>query len=137
MKYLLLLALTGFFSWPYYHRMRSFGWEPVKSYMIGLIPSVFIAFGIAKTIVDVSNGTFIDFPNLPDLLTKWTFAIMMCIFVGLFCWLMFSAESFNDSSSSWGTDGDGEFYLAVCMFAVCVAQAFFVTDLIVKGILGV
>jgi len=134
MKYLLLLTLTGFFSWPYYHRMRSFGWEPVKSYMTGLIPSVFIAFGIAKTIVDVNNGTFIDFPNLPDLLTKWTFGVMMCIFIGLFCWLMFTAKWCEDSSNP---DEDGAFYLAVCMFAICVAQAFFVTDLIVKGVLGV
>lgn len=127
MKYLLLLALTGFFSWPYYHRMRSFKWEPVKSYMIGLLPSVAIALGIVKVIVDVNNGTFVDFSHLPDILTKWTFAIVMCLCIGLFCWLMFTSEWSTSSGPS-----DGDFFLAVCMFAVCVVQAFFVTDVIIK-----
>lgn len=128
MKYLLLLALTGFFSWPYYHRMRSFKWEPVKSYMIALLPSVAIALGIVKTIVDVSNGTFVDFAHLPDMLTMWTFVVMFCIFTGVFCWLMFSSESF---CSAPGFNDDG-FIIAIFMLAVCVAQAFFVTDLLIK-----
>ena len=137
MKYLLLLALIGFFSWPYYHRMRSFQWEPDKSYIVGLIPSIFLAFGIAKTIIDLSNGVYIDFAHLPDLLTKTTFIIICLVLTGVFCWLMFTAEWMNDSSSSWSADGDGAFYLAVCMFAICVIQAFFVTDLLVKAVMVV
>lgn len=132
MKYLLLLALTGLLSWPYYHRMRSFGWEPVKSYIIGLLPSVLIGLGITKTIVDLNNGVYIDFAHLPDVLTKITFIVICLVLIGLFCWLMFTAKWMNDSSNGWTADGDGGLYSVVCLFAVCVAQAFFVTDLIVK-----
>jgi hypothetical protein len=132
MKYLLLLSLIGFFSWPYYHRMRTFGWEPVKSYAIALLPSFFIALGIVKVIVDVGSGTYIDFPHLPDILTKWTFVIIFIIFVGLFCWLMFTAEWCKDTS---GPVDDGAFFLAICMLAICCAQAFFVTDVIIKVVM--
>lgn len=131
MKYLLLLSLTGFFSWPYYNRMRSFEWEPAKSYIIGLLPSFLIAFGITKTLVDMNNDVYIDFSHLPDMLTKTTFIVILLVLIGLLCWLMFTAEWCQDGSN-WSTDSDGEFFLAICMFAVCVAQAFFVTDLIVK-----
>jgi len=134
MKYLLLLALTGFFSWPYYHRMRSFKFSGGMSYALALLPSFMIAFGIANIIVDLNNGTFIDFTHLPDILTKVTYVVFCCILSGVFCWLMFTADWMNDSSSTgWSADGDGAFVLAICLFAVCVLQAYFVTDVIIKA----
>lgn len=131
MKYLLLFSLTGFLSWPYYNRMRSFEWEPAKSYIIGLLPSFLIALGITKTLVDISDDVYIDFSHLPDILTQTTFIVILLVLIGLLCWLMFTAE-WCQGGSNWSTDSDGAFVLAICMFAVCVAQAFFVTDLIVK-----
>ena len=133
MTYLLLLSLTAFLSWPYYHRMRSFKFSGGKSYALALIPSVFIAFGIVKVLFDLNNGTFIDFASLPDLLTKITFVVVCCILTGVFSWLMFSAEFLNDSG---GGDPDGAFIFAIFLFVVCVAQAYFVTDLIVKTIMA-
>jgi hypothetical protein len=131
MTYLLLLSLTAFISWPYYHRMRSFKLSGVGSYTLALIPSFFIAFGIVKVLFDLNNGTFIDFANLPDLLTKVTFVVVCCILTGVFCWLMFTSEAAN----SGGGDTDGAFILAIVLLVVCVAQAYFVTDLIVKTIM--
>ncbi|EDL3592245.1 hypothetical protein CRX22_11440 [Salmonella enterica subsp. enterica serovar Newport] len=132
MTYLLLLSLTAFISWPYYHRMRSFKLSGVGSYTLALIPSFFIAFGIVKVLFDLNNGTFIDFASLPDLLTKVTFVVVCCILTGVFCWLMFTSEA---AESAGGGDPDGAFILAIVLFAVCVAQAYFVTDLIVKTIM--
>lgn len=132
MKYLLLLALTGFLSWPYYHRMRSFKFSVGASYALALIPSFMVAFGIAKAIVDLNNGSFIGLVDLPDMLTKITYVVFWCILSGVFCWLMFTAEWMNDST---GWSSDGAFYFAVCLFAICVLQAFFVTDLLIKTIM--
>lgn len=135
MTYLLLLSLTAFLSWPYYHRMRSFKLSGVGSYTLALIPSFLLALGIVKVIFDVNNGTFVDFASLPDLLTKVTFVVVCCIFTGVFCWLMFTADWMNDSTSGWSADGDGEFYFVIFLFVVCVLQAFFVTDFIIKTIM--
>lgn len=132
MTYLLLASLTAFISWPYYHRMRSFQLSGVGSYTLALILSFFISFGIVKVLFDLNNGTFVDFASLPDLLTKVTFGVVFCILTGVFSWLMFSAESLNSS----GGDPDGAFILAIVLFVVCMAQAYFVTDFIVKTIMA-
>lgn len=128
MKYLLLVAVTLFFSWPYYHRMRTFGWDPAKSYVIGLLPSVFISMGIVRCIVIVSQGG--DFPILPDDLTKWTYAIVCIMLSGFFTWLMFSSKFANDG----GPNGDGDFFVVIVMFLLCVAQGFFATDIIITTV---
>lgn len=128
MKYLLLLAVTLFFSWPYYHRMRTFDWDPAKSYVIGLVPSILIAFGIVKCIVATSNGG--EYPVLPDDLTKWTFTVIAILLTGVFCWLMFTSKWCNDGS----TDADGAFFVGIFMFCLCAAQGFFVTDVIVSTV---
>lgn len=132
MTYLLLLSLTALISWPYYHRMRSFKLSGVGSYTLALIPSFLLALGMVKVIFDVNNGTYIDFASLPDLLTKMTFVVVCCILTGVFSWLMFSAEFLNDSG---GGDPDGAFIFAIFLFAVCVAQGYFVTDFIIKTIM--
>lgn len=132
MTYLLLASLTAFISWPYYHRMRSFQLSGVGSYTLALIPSFLIALGVVKALFDLNNGTFVDFASLPDLLTKVTFGVVFCILTGVFSWLMFSAESLNSS----GGGPDGALILVSILFVVCLAQAYFVTDFIIKTIMA-
>lgn len=132
MTYLLLASLTAFISWPYYHRMRSFQLSGVGSYTLALIPSLIISLGVVKVLFDLNNGTFVDFASLPDLLTKVTFGVVFCVLAGVFSWLMFTAEWMNDSS---GWDADGAFIFAIILFVVCLVQAYFVTDFIIKTIM--
>lgn len=132
MKFLLLAALTGFFSWPYYHRMRTFGWYPVKSYVIGLIPSIFISLGILHVILAADAGSLDGYPNYPNLLTKLTFLAIAVTLTGLLAWLTFTGKWMSDM----GNRAD-EGALGFCMFVLvlCMIQSSLVANVIIQALL--
>lgn len=134
MKYLLLIAITGFITWPYYHRMRTFKWDKGSSFAAALVISAFIGLGIVKLIVFASNGGVLsDYPGLPDAITRWTFGIVCVIIFGFLTWLMLSSEWLNQST---GPMDDGAGLLAIIMLLLSAAQAFFITDVLIKTVMA-
>lgn len=132
MKFLLLAALTGFFSWPYYHRMRTFGWYPVKSYALGLIPSVLTSFGILRVILDADAGSMEGYPNYPNLLTKLTFIAIAVVLTAASARLLFTAKWVEDSFSQ---SSDVPLGFCLILILLCMVQSCLVANVIIQALL--
>lgn len=132
MKYILLASLIGFFSWPYYHRMRTFGWDYVKSYAVGLIPAAFLSLGILQIVLAADAGTLKGYPHYPDLLTKLTFIAIAAFLTVLLAWLTFTAKTVEDvlERSSDVPIGD-----CILILILSMAQAALVSNLFIQALL--
>lgn len=118
MIYLLTLLVSGFATWPYYHRFKTFGkdWNPLPLAMLHATP---IGFGVVAILAYANEVGNLNHIFAFDLIAGVTFWLMV---IGLTVWnayLIFTSETFQ---------APDDFGLAIFAFCgVCILALFMST----------
>lgn len=119
MIYLLFSLFTAVLSLPYYHRMRTFDFNPWLSYALSLLLSSILAASLTYLIYCAQIGRSTDITLLlPDLVSTWVFWILA---VGI--WIAHSILILTSKHLKESV-GDGDGFLFIIYIVLSAGIAF-------------